>query len=65
MTESAAKDVCELEILTEKYLAQNPLDEGIYYSLMKSYAENGMYYKGIQTYKKLTKILNPLFILAS
>lgn len=58
IAKTAYEDIHKLELLTEKYLTQNPLDEGIYYNLMKAYAKNDMYYKGIEVYKKLDKILN-------
>ena len=58
LRECTSEEIYEMENLAEKYLSQNPLDEEVYYQLIKAYAENGMYYKSTQLYKKLERLFN-------
>ncbi len=50
--------LAELEMFAELYLKENTYDEKVYCYLMKIYYDNGLYYKGIQIYQKLSDILD-------
>ena len=58
LRECTYEDIYEMEDIAEKYLRQNPLDEEVYYQLIQAYANNGMYYKSTQLYKKLERLFN-------
>lgn len=50
--------VSQAEILFEKYVKEDPLEEQVYLYLMRIYEKDGLYYKGIRLYQKLEALLN-------
>lgn len=49
--------VRQAEELFEKYIAQDALEERVYYHMMKIYGDNGLYHKGIRIYHQLKSLL--------
>lgn len=58
MQQSEFLSVTEAEMLFERYIKEDPLDEQAYFYMMKIYEKQQLYYKGIRLYQQLTSLLN-------
>lgn len=58
MVNSSSQNISELEDYYAKYLKEDPLDERVYFIMMKAYQKQELYHKGIKVYQHLSKLLN-------
>lgn len=58
MSQAMERDVSETEMLFNRYIKKDPLDERVYQLMMVCYQKNGLYYKGIKVYQNISKLLN-------
>lgn len=58
MQNAAGLSVGEGEMLFERYVQEDPLDERVYLRMMEIYESAHLYYKGIRLYQQLVNLLN-------
>lgn len=58
MVNASSQHISELEDYYSKYIKEDPLDERVYFIMMKAYQRRGLYHKGIKVYQHLSKLLN-------
>lgn len=58
MQQLESLSVTEAELLFERYIKEDPLDEQAYFYMMKIYEKHQLYYKGIRLYQQLASLLN-------
>lgn len=51
------EDVTGAERIFDRYIKEDPLDESIYRLMMELYEKNGLYYKGVRLYQRLSILL--------